>query len=93
MLAGDARTWGTRVLLVQLHQDVALVRNGETVHVWTLAELAQSVPAAGAPALPRVFRVDPVCLSSMASTQARPASYRAWHKRPPTQAYCFGRWS
>ncbi len=72
VLAGDARTWGTRVLLVQLHQDVALVRNGEMVHVWTLAELAQSVPTAGSPALPRVFRVDPVCLSSMASTQARP---------------------
>ena len=71
-LAGDARTWGTRVLLVQLHQDVALVRNGEMLHIWTLSELAQSVPAAGPPALPRVFRVDPVCLSSMASTQARP---------------------
>ena len=67
--AGDPRTWGTRVLLVQLHQEVALVRNGDMLHVWTLAELAQSVPAVGSPALPRVFRIDPVCLSSMASAQ------------------------
>ena len=87
MCAGDARTWGTRVLLVQLHQDVALVRNGEMLHIWTLAELAASVPTAGSPALPRVFRVDPVCLSSMAGTQARPLAAAAPLCDPP----CAGR--
>jgi hypothetical protein len=65
------------VLLVQLHEEVALVRNGDMLHVWTLAELAQSVPAVGSPALPRVFRVDPACLSSMASPQVCPVEIRA----------------
>lgn len=65
--AGDPGTWASRLLIVQLLGEVAVVKAGQIAHHWTVARLAAGDGVDGGPTLPRILRIDPTAIAGAAS--------------------------